>query len=193
MLIIGSIHGDETAGTFLIWELFNHVRKHPELAENRRIILIPLANPDGMISDSRYNARGIDLNRNFSTANRKSSKRHGSSPLSEPETRIIAKIIDKFGPNRIMSIHQPLECMDYDGPGKNLAHNLSGYCDLPVRKLGSKPGSLGSYAGETLDIPIITLELPQMKYGLDSRVLWDKYGKTMRAFILDPGSQQFAK
>jgi protein MpaA len=63
---------------------------------------------------------------------------------------------------------------------------MAQYCDLPVRKLGAKPGSLGSYAGETLGIPIITFELPRGASELSLELLWSKYGNTLLAAILYP-------
>lgn len=51
--------------------------------------------------------------------------------------------------------------MDYDGPAAKLAVAISAACDFPVKRLGSRPGSLGAYLGETLARPIITLELPK--------------------------------
>jgi len=57
---------------------------------------------------------------------------------------------------------------------------------LPVRKLGAKPGSLGSYAGETLRIPIVTFEMPGDASRLDAESLWAKYGNAFVAAVLYP-------
>ncbi len=53
---------------------------------------------------------------------------------------------------------------------------------FPVRKLGSKPGSLGSY-GEDNNIPVITLELPEKAHQLSRESLWRKYGPALIASI----------
>jgi protein MpaA len=63
---------------------------------------------------------------------------------------------------------------------------MAEYCDLPVKKLGAKPGSLGSYAGLTLGIPIITLELQQTDSQLAPEPLWRKYANTILAAITYP-------
>ena len=73
-----------------------------------------------------------------------------------------------------------------DGPGQQLANHMAQYCDLPVKKLGAKPGSLGSYAGETLGIPIITVEMLAEDSDLDYESLWRKYGKMLLAAITFP-------
>jgi protein MpaA len=63
---------------------------------------------------------------------------------------------------------------------------MAKYCDLPVKKLGAKPGSLGSYAGLTLAIPIITLELQQSDSQFGPESLWRKYANTLLAAITYP-------
>ena len=63
---------------------------------------------------------------------------------------------------------------------------MAEYCDLPIRKLGARPGSLGSYAGETLGIPIVTFEMLQSDAGLSGERLWRRYGKALLAAIVYP-------
>jgi len=74
-----SIHGDETGGFILMLRLADYLLKNYQinsrvrnLVDNLEIWINPLANPDGMYrtgnvisSPTRYNANGIDLNRNF--------------------------------------------------------------------------------------------------------------------------------
>ena len=186
IFILAAIHGNENAGTPLVRRLERYLQQHPELLEGRRIVLLPIANPDGVARNSRYNARGIDLNRNFQASNRINSYRFGYSALSEPEARAIALLIRLYAPDRIVSIHQPLACIDYDGPSRTLANRIAEYCDLPVKKIGAKPGSLGSYAGMTLGIPIITLELPRAADKFNQEQLWQQYGPALTAVITYP-------
>ena len=128
----------------------------------------------------------MDLNRNFPAANRINDKQCGATALSEPEARVVKQLIEQYSPDRIVSIHQPLSCIDYDGPGTTLAVRMAQYCDLPVKKLGPKPGSLGSYAGVELGIPIITFEMRPNDSPLDSKALWERYGKALIAAIVYP-------
>jgi protein MpaA len=128
----------------------------------------------------------VDLNRNFEAANRVNSKETGLTSLSEPEARVIRQLILQYKPDRIVSIHQPLACIDYDGPALMLAEHMEQYCTLPIKKLGARPGSLGSYAGVTLSIPIITLEMLADDSKLSSEILWQRYGKALLAAILYP-------
>ena len=71
-----------------------------------------------------------------------------------------------------------------------LAERMGQYCALPVKKLGARPGSLGSYAGVTLGIPIITFEMTQADSELNTEALWQKYGKALLAAITFPERPQ---
>jgi len=76
------------------------------------------------------NAHGVDCNRNFDTQDWKkealsswkrkfkSDKRRfpGYKPDSEPETLFQKALIEKVKPAKIISIHSPLNVLDYDGP-----------------------------------------------------------------------------
>jgi protein MpaA len=185
-LIMGGIHGDEPAAGALVSELADRLRANPGLLAGRRVVLLPAANPDGLAARTRENARGIDLNRNFDTSNRVDNGVNGLRPLTEPESQALQSVIKEYAPNRIVSVHQPLNCIDYDGPGEAIAARMAQECDLPVKKLGARPGSLGSYTGEVLKIPTITVELPPEASKMSDGVLWQKYGKALIAAILYP-------
>jgi hypothetical protein len=74
-----TVHGDETGGFILMLRLadyllrnYNNNDKVKELVDNLEIWINPLSNPDGtynsgnaITSPIRYNADGVDLNRNF--------------------------------------------------------------------------------------------------------------------------------
>lgn len=193
-LILATIHGDEPAGTPLLRRLAQHLMNNLELLNGRTIILLPVANPDGFAQDTRLNARGVDLNRNFSADNRVNTKATGLSALSEPEARAISLIIEQYALDRIVSLHQRRGgrpgCIDYDGPAADLAKTMANYCDLPIKRLGAMPGSLGSYAGINLRIPIITFEMQTADSHLSTQTLWKKYGKALLAAITYPDPPQ---
>ena len=202
-VIVAAIHGDEPAAVPIVRRLAAHLQENPQLLQGRRAVLVPVANPDGLMQSSRLNARGVDLNRNFPSSNRTNDPTHGQRPLSEPEARIIRQLIRQYHANRIISMHQltdtgpealthrvPKGCIDYDGPGKVLAEKMAQHCDLPVEKLGAAPGSLGSYAGEDLGIPCITVELSLGAELLGSNTLWDRYGAALVAAVMYPEDPQ---
>jgi protein MpaA len=185
-LIMGAIHGDEPAAGALVRALAERLRTDPLLLEGRRVVLLPAANPDGVAARTRENARGIDLNRNFDTSNRVDNGTNGLRPMTEPESQALQALIKEYAPGRIVSVHQPLSCIDYDGPGEAIAARMAQKCDLPVKKIGARPGSLGSYTGETLKIPTITLELPPEATKMSDEVLWQKYGQALLAAVAYP-------
>lgn len=186
IFIFAGIHGNEQAGIGLTHRLMERIQQRPKLLEGRTILIIPNTNPDGVVKNIRGNANHIDLNRNFPAENRINSYPYGYDALSEPESKILYDLINQQRPTRIISLHQPLVCIDHDGPGEELAHFMSSYCPLPVKKLGARPGSFGAYAGETLGIPIITLELERSDDDLTIDQLWQKYGVCMIASITYP-------
>ena len=190
VLVMATIHGNEAVGTPLVRRLGAYLRQHPELLEGRMVVLLPVANPDGMARGIRYNAHNVDLNRNFEAANRVNDEHSGPTALSEPESRIIRRLITQYKPDRIVSLHLPLGCIDYDGPAASLADRMADYCTLPVKKVGARPGSLGSYAGVTLGIPIITFEMLPADSKLDTQTLWNRYGKALLAAVTFPDAPE---
>lgn len=69
---IGGHHGNETISVevpyYMAEYLLTNYGIDPEvtwLVDEREIWIIPMLNPDGHVAGSRYNAQGVDLNRNF--------------------------------------------------------------------------------------------------------------------------------
>lgn len=183
ILILGAIHGDEPASKTLAQALVYDIQRTRSYPNDVRILILPVCNPDGLAKGTRHNASGIDLNRNFPADNRVNNAKYGTEALTEPESRLLHDLIVAEKPSRILTIHQPYSCIDYDGPADRLAKKMGWFCPLPVRRVGPLPGSLGAWAGETLNIPIITLELTADDSSLPAGRLWAKYALALRAFI----------
>ncbi|MFA7658574.1 MAG: DUF2817 domain-containing protein [Candidatus Gastranaerophilaceae bacterium] len=168
VLIIGVVHGDEPQGKFLIENyLENSKNKSSGLPENR-MLLIPCLNPDGLALGTRQNANLVDINRNFPTQNWQNAPFTpeyfgGEKCFSEIETKFVMKILEKFSPDVIFTLHTPFKVVNYDGPAKDIAKRISEIIKYPVKKqIGyPTPGSFGTYAGIERKIPIITLELDE--------------------------------
>lgn len=165
VLIIGVFHGDEPQGEFLIRQFL----KERKTAPKNRLLLIPCLNPDGKELNTRQNANGVDLNRNFPTKNHIiTNDEHyfgGTNPASEVETQFMMKIIEEYKPDFILSLHAPYRVVNYDGDAKRQAEEISKLTGYPVEEdIGyPTPGSFGTYAGKERQIPTITLELPEDK------------------------------
>ncbi len=171
VLILGGIHGDEMSSVTVVFQWIELLKSGRYDRYSWRVL--PLTNPDGLFRtpSNRVNARGVDLNRNFPSQSwaaqaqaywkRKTSsdKRRypGPSAGSEPETRWIVEQIEQFQPDAIVSVHAPYGVLDFDGPHD--PPEKLGY--LRLQPLGVYPGSLGDYAGMSMKLPVITLELPQ--------------------------------
>ncbi len=86
----------------------------------------------------------------------------GINPGSEAETQIVMGLLEKYHPDKIITIHEALEMNNYDGPARGLAELLASYNHYPVTTdVGyATPGSFGNYAGKERQIPTVTLELP---------------------------------
>lgn len=115
IVFFASIHGSEsnTKATLNYWinELENNTSKIPS---DKTIIVIPSINPDGIANSTRFNANGVDLNRNFDTANWTSGtylqdnyypNGGGSMPFSEPESVIIRNLILREHPYLTLTYH----------------------------------------------------------------------------------------
>jgi len=170
ILVIGGIHGDEYSSVSVVFKWMEILDIHHSGLFHWHFV--PLSNPDGLLRDQsqRQNDRGVDLNRNFPSADwqeladqywkaRTDSdpRRYpGPAAASEPETRYLMDEISGFRPDIIISMHAPYGVIDHDGPPK--APERIG--NLTLRRLGVFPGSLGNYGGVDLQIPVVTVELP---------------------------------
>ncbi len=180
-IFLGGVHGDEPAPVYILTKLALFLREHPDYYRDKQIIIAPLVNPDGFLArkSTRTNSQGVDLNRNFPTRNWDRDayaewkrnergvrrKYPGQTAGSEIETRFQIALLNRFSPQKIISIHSPLGFYDYDGATSELdrlaqwLHEVSRETNFPVNKYKVYPGSLGNYAGVERNIFTITLEL----------------------------------
>ena len=93
-----ALHGNETLTSEFVFWLFNRIDsgESPISSIPTHLIFdfLPKANPDSF-NRRRSNARGINLNRNFSVNWGVSREPAGTGPFSEPETLAIKKFIEK--------------------------------------------------------------------------------------------------
>jgi len=171
VLFIGGVHGDEFASISLTYLWLQALLK-PDSSSTFHWLFLPSANPDGLFAErsTRQNGRGTDINRNFPSPDwdekafetwknhYNSDKRRypGEYANSEIETQWIVNIIQRFQPDAIIALHAPFRLLDYDGPAHAQPNKIG---HLEHRSLGTYPGSLGRYAGEHLNIPVLTIEL----------------------------------
>ncbi len=106
VLVVGAIHGNETAGLPVVRELGR------ALPPRRvRYWLVAAINPDGVRRRTRQNARGVDLNRNFpyrwAGGGRAFDTYYpGRARASERETRALMALVRRVRPDVSVYYHQ---------------------------------------------------------------------------------------
>lgn len=200
ILLIGGIHGDELTSASIVFRWLQWLTETDSEARQYHWRVIPVANPDGLLSNppQRMNGHGVDLNRNFPTDDWNSdahtywAERTGSDPrrfpgqsaMSETETRWLYEQIESFKPDVVVSVHAPFGILDFDGP----AHQPKRFGHLNLNRMGVYPGSLGNYGGLGKSLPVITIELPNansMPPPSEQREIWEDMLTWLRRNIAD--------
>ncbi|MEC9465485.1 MAG: M14 family zinc carboxypeptidase, partial [Myxococcota bacterium] len=111
MRVLGAHHGDEwisyELALSLAWHLAGEYEQDDEvtgLLNQHEVWIWPVVNPDGVVIGSRYNARGVDLNRNYDFA-WLDLDRSGMYGFSEPETRAVRTLAMARSFHQSVSIH----------------------------------------------------------------------------------------
>ena len=200
IVYFGVFHGDEGQGKEVLLRLMEEIGKNPGLTAGKRVIVVPVVNPDGHAKNRRTSARGVDLNRNFQTKDwtrRYSQKKFcPGTRKPEPETKTVLNILKKYKPDAVVTLHAYLHCDNFDGPAGALAFNMAKQNHYKVRSyIGYKtPGSFGTYVGKERDIPVITLEMSKTTlenswdYHRDALLAVLKTGPSDRDALPDDGS-----
>lgn len=135
VLVVGCIHGNEPAGIAV-------TRRLLAVGPPRRVDLwiVPSINPDGRANGTRQNARGVDLNRNFSTNWRPNGVRWdpeypGPRPFSEPESRIARALIRAVRPTVTIWFHQPQAVVRGWGESIPMARRYARLAGAPYRTM----------------------------------------------------------
>lgn len=93
LLLSAGMHGNEISGVLAIPEILNTISQNPEDYRDWEIKIITPVNPVGVISQSRYNKDGYDINRDF-------------KKLETLEAQKIKEIFFSFKPDLILNLHE---------------------------------------------------------------------------------------
>ncbi len=117
VLLVGGVHGGWEANTVrLMNELIDHFQAQPgDLLPGVSLVIVPAMNPDGVAVgnslEGRFNGNGVDLNRNWAcgwqpeAVWREGPVDPGSGPMSEPETRAVAALVNRLSPTVALFYH----------------------------------------------------------------------------------------
>ena len=141
VLVIGSIHGNERAGIAIVRRL-----EHDGASGRVRLWVVSDLNPDGASANTRGNAHGVDLNRNFAWRWRPRTAPGttfyaGPRPLSEPESRFARRLITRLRPDITIWFHQSETAVDNSSGSAAIEARFARRVALPLRRLIRYPGS----------------------------------------------------
>lgn len=205
VVLYGGIHGGYEWNTVaLAQSLVGFFEAEPEeVPAGVSLYIIPCLNPDGLAAVSkegalkegppldasdlkgvetsigRFNARGVDLNRNWDARWEPTSQWRsvevdaGSRPFSEPETRALRDFVLSLKPAVVVSFHSAANGIYYSGkrdqwePARRMAQLYSEASGYPIPQgrglVGYRiTGASGGYFYEQ-GIPEITIELAGRK------------------------------
>jgi hypothetical protein len=135
ILVVGSIHGEEPAGTVVATRLL-----HSRPPRRGSIWVVQDLNPDGHAAKRRRNARGVDLNRNFPGTWRR-LQTSGRAPGSERETRLAMQLIRRLRPDVTIWFHQPQALVRAWGPSVAIGRRYARLAGMRFARLPWPPGA----------------------------------------------------
>jgi len=190
LYLIGGVHGDEVEGVYVLKELFAWLKLEHSL-KDLPMVVVPILNVDGYRAQTRVNAHQVDLNRNLPTkdwspTHTQAKYNPGPKALSEPENQFLVKLFDKFKPGLIISFHTWKPILNYNGDCQEVAEYLSQFNKYETAPdIGyPTPGSLGSFAVEKYNSPVLTFECPELKTHRESlKEIWQENEEGLKSFF----------
>lgn len=162
VVVIGAIHGSETAG-FGVTDRLARLGAPAGV----RLWVVRDANPDGTARHRRQNARGVDLNRNTPHRWRRGPRGTyypGPRAASESETRTYLDFLTQVRPDLVLVFHQHLNGVDsYGAKDQDLLGMLARAFRLSVKSFdcsGVCRGTLTGWFNSQFPGSAVTIELP---------------------------------
>ncbi len=179
LLFTGGIHGEERSGQQTMQAWADYLMANGQnIPADKRVVIVPNLNPDGIAAGTRNNANNVNLGRNYPSYNWQASidtasgtlpTGGGTSAGSEPETQAIMALTRQLQPRLEVSFHAQGRLV-----GANKVKDSVVIGDMYARTVGystmydnaeevmgySITGEYEEWMGESLGIPAILIELP---------------------------------
>ena len=160
VLVVACIHGNECAGIAVTRRLVAAA-----VPRGVGIWIVHDVNPDGSALGVRQNARGVDLNRNFGSGWRPIGQRwdpqySGPRPWSEPETRLVRRLVRRVRPDITLWFHQPQALVRAWGPSRAVARRYARLAGVPYRSIRWPAGTAPNWQNRWLRQRSFVVELP---------------------------------
>jgi hypothetical protein len=162
VLVVGSIHGNETAGSAVLARL-----RRSAPPPGVELWLVDSVNPDGVRRGTRQNARGVDLNRNFGRRWAGGGRAFdtyfpGRRAFSEPESRAVRRLVRRIRPSLTVWYHQHMRLVNLSsGADPQVVRAYARRVGLPARTLPNYRGTATSWQNHTFrGTSAFVVELP---------------------------------
>ena len=182
VLIVGCIHGTERAG-----EAITRALRGGGPRDGTNWWVVDRFNPDGCnaATQTRQNARGVDLNRNspwnWGTKDRPGGTFYaGPKALSEPESKAINTLIATLRPAVSVWFHQHAAMVDTSSGGSHaIERRYARTVGLPAREYGTVHGSITSW--QNARFPADTAFVVELPAGTLSATAVDRHVQAIEA------------
>lgn len=170
LVFTAGLHGNEKGGVSLLGRLVEHIRHKPSsLAANKKLMIIPLVNPDGYYDrQDKLNANGVNINRNFSTTEwlrwqdeEDPETYAGEAPFTESESRAVRDAVASCNAALLIDFHSlgALVSPETTPESLALAHWYAGRTGYTYFEEWAFAGHSARWFEESTDNPSLTVEL----------------------------------
>lgn len=132
VIVLSGQHGDEQEPVYAALNMLDNFADskndtYSMILDRAIVVFVPVVNPDGFVTSKRCNGAGIDLNRNWNSAD-------------QPETKAVTQLVNEFRPHVLIDEHEWVK----DDPYKPNCIEVAEDGDRPEYKLARLMAQLPS-------------------------------------------------